>query len=159
MSTGKGTETGAIARIKQAMVAHRFSIRSLSRDIGVPYRTLQNYLAGLHSMPIEVLGKICRRLSISADWVLHDGLFLPMHDLAASLERAGLVTRENRNSYAIMVEGYMNLINDRELLERDVKHRSALEKQVTGDARPRNIDDDEGGLDSTKLSPPLSSNE
>ncbi|MBF0562393.1 MAG: helix-turn-helix transcriptional regulator [Alphaproteobacteria bacterium] len=147
MSSGKGTESGSIDRLKLAMAARCCSIRSLSNDTDIPYRTLQNYLAKRHSMPIEVLGKLCRRLSISADWVLHDGLFLPHHDLVDALIRAGLIkdpqSDEDRianQTAAIFLEGAMNLINDSQLFPRRRKFIDAIEKQASGESHPKGIE-------------------
>lgn len=60
-----------VDRVLQAMASARTTRRELSTVTGIPYRTLQNYLLGIHEMPAEALRRICRALDISADWILN----------------------------------------------------------------------------------------
>lgn len=85
-SSEESTESGAIFRIRSVMRAQRISIRQLSKDTAIPYRSLQNYFSGIHSMPIDVLQKICSTLGVSADWVLYGIVKLSVGLLAKSID-------------------------------------------------------------------------
>lgn len=47
-----------------------FNIKQFSRQTGIPYRTLQNYLLGLREPTIENISKISTHLGINLNWLL-----------------------------------------------------------------------------------------
>ncbi len=63
------TLSGMTVRLREAMAVRGVTIRALSKESGVPYRSLQNYLRGEHVMSIHALKKIVDALRISSDWV------------------------------------------------------------------------------------------
>jgi hypothetical protein len=46
------------------------SLRNFSRRVGIPYRTLQNYIGGERSPSSESLGIICTQTNIDGHWLL-----------------------------------------------------------------------------------------
>lgn len=73
MTARSAVEERFAPRVRAWMRVRGLDIRSLSTSSGIPYRTLQNYLAGTRSMPASALHAICRALDISADLILFGG--------------------------------------------------------------------------------------
>jgi transcriptional regulator with XRE-family HTH domain len=48
------------------------TMRSLADTADLPYRTLQDYLRGTHSIPAVAIAKIASALEVSADWILRE---------------------------------------------------------------------------------------
>ena len=66
-----GTKAGIKERLAEAIAAQRdSSLRSFSTRLGIPYRTLQNYLRGARSPSSEWLGVICTQTNIDGHWLL-----------------------------------------------------------------------------------------
>ncbi|PVY74770.1 helix-turn-helix domain-containing protein [Pectobacterium versatile] len=61
---------GIKERLREAMDAHGFNIKGLSEAVGIPYRSLQNYLRGEREPNAEALIAIGTQLGISIDWLL-----------------------------------------------------------------------------------------
>ncbi|MGH6940556.1 helix-turn-helix domain-containing protein [Hypericibacter sp.] len=54
-----------------AALAHRgYTIRRLSDEAAIPYKSLQNYLRGERAIPAEAVRRIAEILKVSADWLL-----------------------------------------------------------------------------------------
>ena len=47
------------------------SMRGLSHDTGIPYRSLQNYFSGTSKMPAGVLLQLCEALGVNSDYIFH----------------------------------------------------------------------------------------
>lgn len=52
------------------MAELRFTLRALSDATTIPYRTLQDYLLGKHTIPAQALGQIAVVLDVSTDWLI-----------------------------------------------------------------------------------------
>ena len=74
-------ESGIQERIRGIMASRKLTARSLSRQTGIPYRSLQNYLRGEHVMPSPALRKISDVLGVSADWLLSERAATFDHDI------------------------------------------------------------------------------
>ncbi|MCA6927773.1 helix-turn-helix domain-containing protein [Pectobacterium versatile] len=61
---------GIKERLREAMEAHGFNIKELSEKVGIPYRSLQNYLRGEREPNTEALIAIGTQMGISIDWLL-----------------------------------------------------------------------------------------
>ncbi|POZ51329.1 helix-turn-helix domain-containing protein [Methylovulum psychrotolerans] len=57
-------------RLRQAIDDSGMNIREFSESTGVPYVTLQQYLAGKRSPATEALSKICIQTNININWLL-----------------------------------------------------------------------------------------
>ena len=109
------TASGMVARIKQAMAARRYSLRKLSNNTKISYRTLQNYMLEKHPIPAETLGKICAEMGVSADWVMFDNLYVDLEMMKEALHRTSLVMRTGEPDNAVasgLLVGALNLLND-----------------------------------------------
>ena len=73
---------------KRALAASGRTIRSLSDETGIPYRSLQNYFSGTSKMPAGVLLKLCQELSINSDYLAHGTFQLPHTTLRDALYRS-----------------------------------------------------------------------
>lgn len=143
------TASGIIERLKLAMAARRYSLRMLSNQTGVPYRTLQNYFLGKHMIPGDTIGKICNVMGVSADWVFFGRLYHNIEMLREALHRTGIVPRgdwkradlpktESDGSLtveatnmtcAVMLNGMLDLLNDVELTP-PARAREAVDVQL-----------------------------
>ena len=63
-------EAALVARLKQLMSARKFTIKKLSDQTEIPYRTLQSYVQGKHTIPAVTLAKCARTLGVGVDWLL-----------------------------------------------------------------------------------------
>lgn len=66
-------------RLRRELDASHASLREVSAQTGVPYRSLQNYLSGSTPIPLDVLARICTVYTISADYIIH-GTYLLIED-------------------------------------------------------------------------------
>jgi phage repressor protein C with HTH and peptisase S24 domain len=57
-------------RIREAASLKSMTLKDLSDAIGIPYRSLQNYISGERGVSVEFLEAITTRLGISSDWLL-----------------------------------------------------------------------------------------
>ena len=70
MTSDNALESGLVTRVRAAMAVRDVSIRDLASTIGLPYRTLQNYLLGTNQMPAKIVGKVAEALNVSSDFFL-----------------------------------------------------------------------------------------
>lgn len=128
-------DIGVIGRLKQAMAARKFSIKKLSAATSVPYRTLQNYLLGMHALPAEVLAKICAAMDVSADWIFREQLYLHPEDMKEALHRTGIAPRNSaaidNSTAAFTLVGMLNFLNDIEMAPATAKSWQAVELQAS----------------------------
>jgi hypothetical protein len=54
-----------------AMALRSSSMAGLSRATGIPYRTLQDYLAGRNKLPLTAAAKLADALRVSLDWIAY----------------------------------------------------------------------------------------
>ncbi len=57
-------------RLKSVMESKNMSIKMLSEQLDIPYRTLQNYLLNERTPSVEVLVKISQFLKIDLNWLI-----------------------------------------------------------------------------------------
>jgi transcriptional regulator with XRE-family HTH domain len=135
MSTENAPESVLPARLRQAMAARRFSIRRLASVTTIPYRTLQNYLLGVHAIPAEALLKICAAMEVSADWLYRDRLFVDVEDMKEALHRSGTVPRDGtpaNATAAVTLVGALNLLNDIQMSPLTFRSLEAIDAQTHG---------------------------
>ncbi|WP_425486578.1 helix-turn-helix domain-containing protein [Chelatococcus caeni] len=67
------------ARMREVMKLRGVSMRSLSADLGIPYRSVQNYLSGEVRIPATFLLLFCSHIGVEADYFIY-GNFHPSHE-------------------------------------------------------------------------------
>ncbi|MFB2553226.1 helix-turn-helix domain-containing protein [Ensifer soli] len=67
------------------MKERKRSMKSLSADIGLPYRSLQNYLSGSNRIPTDVYVKILELLGIDNQYIMEGNFDLKYWPLWDSL--------------------------------------------------------------------------
>ncbi|MCJ2065978.1 hypothetical protein MKK63_25195 [Methylobacterium sp. J-088] len=71
------------------------SLRTISEHLGVPYRSVQNYVGGETRMPADFLLNVCAFIGIEPEYLMHGDFYLRENDLydalAKALERANLI--------------------------------------------------------------------
>lgn len=70
-STPKYAESRVLERLVAAMAVRSCSMAWLSRATGIPYRSLQNYLAGRVKLSLPVAAKLADALRVSLDWLAY----------------------------------------------------------------------------------------
>ena len=86
-----------VSGLKRAMDASRVTLRELSRQTEVPYRSLQNYMSGRSRLPADVYVALCAALGIDTQYVVQGSFQLPIDPLYDVLWRVlgdGLLTLE-----------------------------------------------------------------
>lgn len=73
-------------RIRMLMKHRKLSMRKLSDDTGLPYRTVQNYLTGKVALPVSFIVKCCDALTIEADILLFGGVDIDKFSLLHAIE-------------------------------------------------------------------------
>jgi hypothetical protein len=85
MTGGPPWDEWIVTAFRDAMKAGRRTIRSVSVNTGIPYRSLQNYLAGKSRMPASVYLNLCNELAITNDYVIHRTFQLDHEPLTRAL--------------------------------------------------------------------------
>lgn len=62
--------------IKSVLKSKKISMRKLSEEIDIPYRTVQNYLNGDARIPAVFLLKVCHYLDIESDYLIYKDFLL-----------------------------------------------------------------------------------
>jgi len=57
-------------RLKKVLNILNISIKELSKSTNIPYRTMQDYIAGKRNISIEAVLKICTQYGIKADYLI-----------------------------------------------------------------------------------------
>ncbi|MFO1038123.1 MAG: helix-turn-helix transcriptional regulator [Geminicoccaceae bacterium] len=66
-----------IKQIQITMAVRRVTMRDLAPLVGMPYRTLQNYLQGKSRLPAAVVIKLAEALNVRPEFLLCGNLELP----------------------------------------------------------------------------------
>src|SRR3954451_15643205 len=74
------------ARLTALRHQRKSSVREVSEAIGLPYRTVQNYLSGRVSIPATFVAKCCELFNVEADIVLFGGIDLGPESLLTAVE-------------------------------------------------------------------------
>lgn len=74
----KAADDWLLIALKDALKARGVSMRHLSNQLAIPYRSLQNYLSGESRIPSDVLLRICGEIGLEADY-LREGSFEVSH--------------------------------------------------------------------------------
>lgn len=105
-------------RLRAAIDRLGLEYTAAADQAGIPYRTLQNYIAGIREPKAGALSKICARLGVSPIWVLFgDG------DMWELSRPAGTVTESPRE------EAMLTLFRDLSEDEQREIHAAAEEKK------------------------------
>ena len=64
------TTSEAPNRIRELREAEGVSLKSLASDIDVDYTVLSRWERGDRQLPVVVVGKLCTRFGVSADYLL-----------------------------------------------------------------------------------------
>lgn len=84
-----------VRALRDVIKAKKVSLRSISEHLGVPYRSVQNYVGGETRMPADFLLNVCAFIGIEPDFLVYGDFNLRENDLfdalAKALERANLI--------------------------------------------------------------------
>jgi len=75
-------------RLRVILKARGISQRAISKDLGVPYRTVQNYLGGEIRIPAIFFLKLCHYIGIEADYFIYQDFSLSRPDVYDAIIRA-----------------------------------------------------------------------
>ncbi|WP_129221561.1 helix-turn-helix domain-containing protein [Lichenibacterium ramalinae] len=96
-----------LARLRDALKRKSVSLRHLSQALGVPYRSVQNYLGGETRMPASFLINVCGYVGLEPSF-LYNGDFRPhYHDLKDAVAKACQVLDIPRQEDAQLVDGIL----------------------------------------------------
>lgn len=118
----KMTDAELAEKIRELLMTSRKSQMDVSRDLGVPYRSVQKYMSGETRIPATFLIALCRSLDVELDylvtgdfrprqWELFDAVIRVLDDLGVLAPRnntenatgraviAGTATATIRESY------------------------------------------------------------
>lgn len=93
-------------RLRQVIEAKGMTIKSFAQSVGIPLRSVHNYLSGEREPNAEVLIKIAQAMSVNLNWLLlnQDEMFLGElqsqtlnADEVALLERYRETTKAGKN--------------------------------------------------------------
>ena len=77
-----------LARLRDAFKRKRVSLRSLSQALGVPYRSVQNYMGGETRMPASFLLNVCGYIGLESGFLYHGDFRPHYHDLKDAVAKA-----------------------------------------------------------------------
>jgi hypothetical protein len=77
--------TDAIAVLRSLVEQRRLKMTDVAAEIGVPYRSLQNYLYGTTRMPLEVYIELCAHVGVTADYPFEGRFKLDHHTLQKAI--------------------------------------------------------------------------
>lgn len=84
-----------VRALRDVIKAKKVSLRTISERLGVPYRSVQNYVGGETRMPADFLLNVCSFIGIEPEYLVYGDFYLRENDLydalAKSLERANLI--------------------------------------------------------------------
>lgn len=88
-------EDALVRSLREVIKAKKVSLRAISEHLGVPYRSVQNYVGGETRMPADFLLNVCAFIGIEPEYLMHGDFYLRENDLydalAKALERANLI--------------------------------------------------------------------
>ncbi|WP_057462601.1 helix-turn-helix transcriptional regulator [Pseudovibrio sp. POLY-S9] len=107
-----------VARLKATMKLAKMSLKHMSEKIGLPYRSLQNYMSGKTRLPADVYVLMCQELGVDNQYVMQGNFHLerwPLYDaIWVSLDRHGYWPEyvvkadvEYDDSISDMLSGYL----------------------------------------------------
>jgi len=74
-----------IDTLRAIMARQKLKITDMAKEIGVPYRSLQNYMTKRSPMPLSVYIAACEWIGITPDYPLRGRFKLSHHDLQRAL--------------------------------------------------------------------------
>lgn len=75
-------------RIDYVLSKRGITLKKVSNDLDIPYRSLQNWAASRSTVPTDVVRRLSAYLGIEADYILFGGVDLDQGVLTRCLERA-----------------------------------------------------------------------
>ena len=76
-----------IDALRDVMDRRRLKLTDVARDIGIPYRSLQNYMSKRSTMPLDVYIKLCARIGITPDYPVAERFKLDTYAVRTAFER------------------------------------------------------------------------
>ncbi|MCP5074141.1 MAG: helix-turn-helix transcriptional regulator [Rhodobacteraceae bacterium] len=67
-------------RLRELLKVRKRSQRAVSKELDVPYRTVQNYLSGEVRIPAVFLLRLCHYLDVETDYLIYQNFELPWPD-------------------------------------------------------------------------------
>ncbi|BBF92914.1 helix-turn-helix domain-containing protein [Blastochloris tepida] len=71
--------------LRRVMEIRKVKMTALAERVGIPYRSLQNYLYKKSPLPLDVFMKICSSLDITPEWVFSGRFHVDTHALRDAL--------------------------------------------------------------------------
>jgi transcriptional regulator with XRE-family HTH domain len=102
----------ARARLRAWLKIRRMTLREVATATGIPYRTVQSYVAGDTAIPMGALRRICLVSGASADWILFGQPIVDLVALGTSMDalaqmRALGLEVSHEQGAAILMKQYM----------------------------------------------------
>jgi hypothetical protein len=79
------SEKQVLAGLRKVLRRRGVKLTDLASQIGVPYRSLQNYMAGTSRMPLDVYLRICGSIGITPDYPIAGRFRLDHHALQRAI--------------------------------------------------------------------------
>lgn len=76
-----------IDAVRDVMDRRRLKLTDIARDIGIPYRSLQNYMSKRSMIPLDVYIKLCARIGITPDYPVAEKFKLDTYAVREAFER------------------------------------------------------------------------
>lgn len=80
-----GADDAIIDALRALMSRQRLKMTDLAEGIGVPYRSLQNYMSKRSPMPLAVYVAVCEWIGVTPDYPIRGRFKLAHHDLQKAL--------------------------------------------------------------------------
>jgi len=117
-------------RLRQAIDMSGLNVTEFSISTGIPYRTLQQYLADNRAPAAEALTKICEQTNIDINWLLTDQGSMYRDQAAASAED----TLDQRHTALLGLFDALSEDQQREILAaaQEKERLNKMEQQLSG---------------------------
>ncbi|MGO4523977.1 helix-turn-helix domain-containing protein [Microvirga sp. 2MCAF35] len=93
------TDEELVAALKDVLKQKGVSLRQISQDLEIPYRSVQNYLGGETRIPASIFLRICNYLGIESDYFIYKDFRPQASELFDAvyyaLDRVGLLPTPN----------------------------------------------------------------
>jgi transcriptional regulator with XRE-family HTH domain len=94
------------ARLREVIERAGMTHKDVSRSLEMPYRTVQNYLAGENKIPATFMLAVCKLLGVESDYLVSLDFrprFLDLHDaVIRALDEENLLPTKNTNDSAVL---------------------------------------------------------
>lgn len=101
------TEDELLVRLRDALKRKRVSLRHLSQVLGVPYRSVQNYMGGETRMPASFLINVCGYIGLEPSFLYHGDFRPHYYDLKDAVAKACKILNVPNHEEPELVDGIL----------------------------------------------------